>query len=73
MKLGFSVPRKVAEKMALSMYEGEPCRVCGENITDATKAVYAGYSADNKSRSAHKSCWQKNLPKSSWAYPQDAS
>ena len=60
-----------AVKLAFSMYEGEPCRICGENITDATKAVYAGYSLGNKARSAHKICWDKGIPKSEWAYPED--
>lgn len=73
MKIGFSATKEAAAKLALAMYEGEPCRVCGQTITDATKAVYAGYSVGDKARSAHKTCWQKNLPKSSWAYPQDAS
>jgi hypothetical protein len=69
--LGFNVSRKSAEQLALAMYEGEPCRVCGEIITDASKCVYAGYSLGNKARSAHKVCWDKNLDKSQWAYPTD--
>lgn len=72
MKAGFTTAKESAVKLALVMYEGEPCRVCGENISDATKAVYAGYSAGNEARSAHKSCWEKNTPKSLWAYPQDS-
>jgi hypothetical protein len=60
-----------AVKIALSMYENEPCRICGELITDARKAVYAGYSADSKARSAHKTCWDKRIPKPQWAYPID--
>lgn len=71
MKLGFVTTKKAAKKMVLAMYEGEPCRICGENITDATKAVYAGYSVDNKARSAHKSCWDNQPPKKEWAYPVD--
>jgi len=73
MKLGFTTTREAVAKLALAMYEGEPCRICGEPITDATKAVYAGYSLGDKARSAHKVCWGKNLPRSEWAYPQDAS
>ena len=65
----FMASKEVAARIALSMYEGEPCRICGETITDATKAVYAGYSADNKSRSAHELCWKKNVPVSAWVYP----
>jgi len=72
MKLGFSKTKAFA-KMALSMYEGEPCRVCGQTITDASKAVYAGYSLGDKARSAHEHCWDKNTPKSQWAYPNDAA
>lgn len=72
MELGFTTTKENAVKMALAMYEGEPCRVCGQTITDATDAVYAGYSVGDKARSAHKSCWQKNLPKSSWVYSEDA-
>lgn len=53
----------------LKMYENEPCRICGELITDARQAVYAGYSG--KARSAHKTCWNKNTPKHLWAYPVD--
>jgi hypothetical protein len=56
----------------LKMYENEPCRICGELIDDARKAVYAGYSKDSKSRSAHKACWNKNIPQAQWAYPESA-
>jgi hypothetical protein len=62
------VSRKDATKIALSMYEREPCRICGETITDAKRAVYAGYSKDNKARSAHKSCWDKNIPEAKWVH-----
>jgi hypothetical protein len=74
MKLGFTTAKEAAaNKMALAMYEGEPCRICGETIIDATKAVYAGYSLGDKARSAHKVCWGKGIPQAQWAYPQDAS
>ena len=46
--------------IALSMYVGEPCRICGCLLTviDVRDgAVFAGYSKDNKSRAAHKLCW----------------
>jgi len=33
-------------------------------------AVFAGYSKDNKSRTAHKKCWNKNIPQEKWAYPE---
>lgn len=63
-----------AQKIALSMYAGEPCRICGkiiweQDINDG--AVYAGYSADNHSRSAHKHCWENSPEKYLWAYPID--
>ena len=58
----------VIEK-ALSMYENEPCRICGEMITNARQAVYAGYSGI--ARSAHKVCWNSNKPKYLWTYPID--
>jgi hypothetical protein len=72
MKPVFFTTKKAAAKIALAMYEGEPCRICGETITDASKAVYAGYSAGNKARSAHKTCWSKNTPKAQWTYPVDS-
>ena len=46
--------------IALSMYVGEPCRICGCLLTVndvKAGAVFAGYSKDNKSRAAHKLCW----------------
>lgn len=56
--------RRIAAAMALSMYAGEPCRICGELITtDGVKtAVFAGYS-ESGARAAHKPCWDK--------YPSD--
>jgi hypothetical protein len=54
------------------IYESEPCRICGELIGDASKAVFAGYSHDSKSRCAHKTCWNSNTPKEKWAYPTDS-
>ena len=64
------VSKETAIKLALSMYEGEPCRICGGLIVDASKAVYAGYSKGNAARSAHKTCWDKNTPQAQWAYPE---
>lgn len=58
-------------EVALSMNEDEPCRICGELIKDAKAVVWAGYSDDNKSRSAHKSCWDADISKSKRAYPKD--
>jgi hypothetical protein len=67
-KLGFFTTKENAVKLILSMYEDEPCRICGKTITDASLAVYAGYSKDNKARSAHKTCWDKDIPVSEWAH-----
>lgn len=55
--------RKALSKLALSMYANEPCRICGELLTmdDLNAgAVFAGYSSDNRARSAHKACWQRS-------------
>ena len=43
-------------RLALAMYEGEPCRICEKPITDAANAVFVGYSPDNKARAAHHDC-----------------
>jgi len=59
-------------EIALSMYDGEPCRICGKPVV-ANTAVFAGHSDDNESRSACKSCWDKNLPKNKWVYPKDST
>lgn len=72
MKLNF----EQAERLAKAFYADEPCRICGKLITMAdiqNGAVYAGYSKDNKSRSAHENCWRNQPPKSEWAYPEDAA
>ena len=50
--------------LALSFYAGEPCRICGELLTmeDLNDgAVFAGYSDDNSSRSAHRQCWEHSV------------
>lgn len=46
--------------IALSMYAHEPCRICGRELLMAdikNGAVFAGYNADDTSRSAHRRCW----------------
>ncbi len=50
--------REQAAKMALAMYVGEPCRICGQQITDLKGVVFAGYSDDSTSRAAHGLCWR---------------
>lgn len=57
-----------------SMYVNEPCRICGIILSEQdidNNAVFAGCSKNCESRSAHKNCWDKNLPKSKWFYPID--
>lgn len=58
-------------ELALSMYANEPCRICGELITmqqlKSHGVIFAGYSQNDKSRSAHKSCWDKR-DTTEWAY-----
>jgi hypothetical protein len=53
-------------KIALSMYSGEPCRICERVLTPddiVDGAVFVGYSDDNKSRAAHRVCFRnaKNI------------
>ena len=59
--------------LAMAFYIDEPCRICGELIKqeDLKDLVYAGYSKDNLSRSAHGECWSKNIPKEQWKYSED--
>ena len=50
-------------QFALSMYAGEPCRICGELLTmdDLNDdSVFAGYSSDNAARVAHETCWKRS-------------
>jgi hypothetical protein len=60
---------KTILEILLDMYVDEPCRICGELLTledIKNGAVYAGYSSDNIGRSAHKKCWEKNIPFENW-------
>jgi hypothetical protein len=59
--------------IALGMYANEPCRICGKliEVSDLKDAVFAGYSQDSTSRSAHKACWDKQLPQAEWAIPRE--
>ena len=64
-------------RIALSMYTGEPCRICGAMLTMEDMengAVFAGYSIDNAACSAHKECWQRSpmvdgKPGRDWVHP----
>lgn len=51
--------RESAARVALFAYTKEPCRICGELITqsDLPDLVYAGYG--KRGRSAHGRCWNK--------------
>lgn len=64
---------EIIRKITKSMYLNEPCRICGAMVEakDFDNVVFAGYSADLKSRSAHGFCWKENRPKKDWAYPID--
>ncbi len=63
--------------LALSMYEGEPCRICGEILTKEAiqeGAVFAGYAKNIASRAAHKQCWDEwGSDKASWAFSEDGA
>ena len=60
------IDRNHAVFEAFLNYANEPCRICGEMITEQQvmndHVVFAGYSSNNKARSAHKECWDKNIP-----------
>lgn len=62
-----------AARLLLMAYVDEPCRICGVLLTpeDLETAVFAGYSKEGGSRSAHGDCWALHLPKRAWAYPKD--
>jgi hypothetical protein len=69
------ISRAAASHIALAMYSGEPCRVCGDLLTREvlSDAVFAGYSDCSRSRAAHGECWREGKPKSEWAFPKDAA
>ena len=69
------IDRETAYKMAMAMYTNEPCRICGQLITadDVKTAVFAGYSPDDKARSAHRECWDSGLPSHRWQYPPEVA
>ena len=50
---GFYVSHETAVNIALSMYVGDPCQLCGQSLTreDLKTAIWAG------SAPAHKECW----------------
>ena len=49
--------------LAVAMYAGEPCRICGELLTMEDLNDGAGHSDDNSSRSAHRQCWENSFAK----------
>ena len=65
-----------AKSIALAFYKQEPCRICGYIIGMKDLAnknfVFAGYSKGNITRAAHSDCWNSNVPKYKWKYPEDA-
>jgi hypothetical protein len=67
-----AIDRQDALNLALSMYIGEPCRICGKTIEkdDMIDALFAGYSKNNESRTMHKKCWNENRDRSTWAIPE---
>lgn len=52
--------RRIAAKLALSMYANEPCRICRRLLSaaDLPTMVYAGWSRDGKARVVHLVCWE---------------
>lgn len=56
--------RDMATYLALIQYANEPCRICGQMITEndvipgGPGLIFVGYSDDNTSRAAHGRCWQ---------------
>ena len=69
---------RFAKQIAVDVYTGEPCRICGKLLTYDDMldgAVHAGYSKDNVARAAHRGCWEAfgNAPKAQWwVYGEDA-
>lgn len=61
----------MSDDFARAMYNQEPCRICGEMIEASDDIVFAGYSADCKSRAAHRNCWENRPPQNKWAYPNN--
>ena len=61
-------PREVAFAVALMMYAGEPCRLCGGVITrdDLSEAVFVGYAEDGPGRAAHGRCWEQTAVRWDW-------
>ena len=57
---GIQISRESAVRLAMSMYAGEPCRICRQEITmdDLKEAVWVGYSEKHDGRTAHAECWE---------------
>lgn len=66
----WSLFRKDAFRLALSMYTGEPCRICGQLMQygDLSDTVWAGYSEGDRARIAHGHCWDRQVPQEEWAH-----
>ena len=51
--------REIAFRFAISVYVGEPCRLCGDPIRseDVHTMVWIGYDDVKPGRAGHKPCW----------------
>ena len=56
--------------LALAMYEGTPCRVCGEPMTMKSlhTAVWAGASKGDTAVIAHRECFVMKRDEAEWAH-----
>jgi hypothetical protein len=52
----------------LTVYEGEPCQICGRRIWQVE--VVHLKSGDNKPRPIHADCWWQGVPVKQWAHPE---
>jgi hypothetical protein len=72
-----TIPVDAVDLLAFVVRRGsnEPCRICGETVTYEDTvlrgAVCAGVSRDGRTSSAHKACWERDVPRALWAYPHD--
>lgn len=69
-KLSIAVMLNVFINKHYSNLSGEPCRICGQNMTVEDikdESIFTGYSFCNTARLAHKKCYN-NVPMSDWIY-----